>query len=74
MSYDTPDSAISELPATLEQARADARNRQLAYAGGVSPIDAWTLAQNGEAVLVDVRSAEERTFVGHIPGLSLIHI
>ena len=30
MSYDTPDSAISELPATLEQARADARNRQLA--------------------------------------------
>lgn len=68
MSYDTPDSAISELPATLEQARADARHRQLTYAGGVSPIDAWALAQNGEAVLVDVRSAEERTFVGHIPG------
>jgi len=35
----------------------------------VTPETAWALAQAGEAVLVDVRSAEERTFVGHVPGL-----
>ncbi|MCZ8389573.1 rhodanese-like domain-containing protein [Achromobacter xylosoxidans] len=70
MSYDTPEAAVSEriLPAALEQARAAALAQHLPYAGGVSPVDAWTLAQNGEAVLVDVRSAEERKFVGHIPG------
>ncbi|MGE8640050.1 MAG: rhodanese-like domain-containing protein [Achromobacter sp.] len=70
MSYDTTEAPTSErvLPAALERARADARDRHLSYAGGVTPIEAWTLAQNGDAVLVDVRSAEERTFVGHIPG------
>ncbi|PEQ14807.1 rhodanese-like domain-containing protein, partial [Piscirickettsia salmonis] len=70
MSYDTPEAAVTEriLPATLEQARAAALGQHLPYAGGVSPVDAWTLAQNGDAVLVDVRSAEERKFVGHIPG------
>ena len=70
MSYDTPEAAVTEriLPAILEQARAAALGQHLPYAGGVAPADAWTLAQNGEAVLVDVRSAEERTFVGHIPG------
>jgi rhodanese-related sulfurtransferase len=70
MSYDTTEAPISErvLPAALERARAEARDSHLPYAGGVTPIEAWTLAQNGDAVLVDVRSAEERTFVGHIPG------
>lgn len=70
MSYDTTEAAVSErvLPAALEQARADAQEHHLPYAGGVPPVDAWTLAQNGDAVLVDVRSAEERKFVGHIPG------
>ncbi|HRP66538.1 MAG TPA: rhodanese-like domain-containing protein [Thauera sp.] len=37
------------------------------YAGGVTPADAWTLVSEGEAVLVDVRSGEERKFVGHVP-------
>lgn len=69
MSYDTTD-AVSDrvLPAALEQARIRAQEQHLPYVGGVSPDDAWTLAQNGAAVLVDVRSAEERKFVGHIPG------
>ena len=52
----------------LAQARAAATEQGLRYAGSVSPVDAWNLAQSGEAVLVDVRSAEERKFVGHIPG------
>lgn len=34
---------------------------------GVSPQRAWALVQAGEAALVDVRTAEERKFVGHVP-------
>jgi rhodanese-related sulfurtransferase len=36
--------------------------------GSVPPQQAWDLVSKGEAVLVDVRSAEERKFVGHVPG------
>jgi len=56
------------LPAALEQAQAQAAEANLPYAGGVTPPVAWTLFQNGDALLVDVRSAEERQFVGHVPG------
>lgn len=52
----------------LERARADALAQNLPYAGTVSPPDAWALVANGQAVLVDVRSLEERTFVGSVPG------
>ncbi|HEX5361894.1 MAG TPA: rhodanese-like domain-containing protein [Fluviicoccus sp.] len=52
----------------LAQARARAADEGLTYAGGLSPVDAWTLFANGEAILVDVRTAEERKFVGHVPG------
>lgn len=34
---------------------------------GVSPQAAWNLVSNGQAVLVDVRTAEERAFVGYVP-------
>lgn len=51
----------------LDQARQDARARGLPYAGGVNPTDAWHLLVSGKAVLVDVRTAEERKFVGHVP-------
>ncbi|MCP1119104.1 rhodanese-like domain-containing protein [Robbsia andropogonis] len=51
----------------LGYARETARESRLAYAGGVSPADAWTLVSRGEALLVDVRTAEERKFVGHVP-------
>ncbi len=34
---------------------------------GVSPPLAWEWFSTGRAVLVDVRSAEERKFVGHVP-------
>lgn len=71
MSYEVAEAAISTqriLPASLEQARQAAVSQQLPYAGGVTPDVAWTLAQNGDAVLVDVRSGEERKFVGHVPG------
>jgi len=35
---------------------------------GVTPSQAWSLVSSGQAVLVDVRTAEERVFVGHVPG------
>lgn len=34
---------------------------------GVTPQVAWHLFSSGQAVLVDVRSAEERAFVGYVP-------
>lgn len=34
----------------------------------VLPEDAWSLFNGGQAVLVDIRTAEERKFVGHVPG------
>ena len=57
----------SELEA-LAQVRQAAADSGLAYAGGVPPQLAWRLFDTGQAVLVDVRSAEERKFVGHVPG------
>ena len=38
------------------------------YAGDVSPQLAWQWVQNGEAVLVDVRTDAEREWVGFVPG------
>lgn len=51
----------------LANARHRAERDQLPYAGSVTPQDAWALFQAGEAVLVDVRTAEERKFVGQVP-------
>ena len=52
----------------LDDARAAARAVGVPYSGGVRPRDAWALVDAGLATLVDVRSAEERQFVGHVPG------
>lgn len=52
----------------LQRARESAVAVQLPFAGGVTPAQAWELFSAGEALLVDVRSAEERKFVGHVPG------
>jgi rhodanese-related sulfurtransferase len=56
------------LPTALERAHKDAIAHGLPYAGSVSPPEAWSLVSNSQAVLVDVRSNEERVFVGHVPG------
>lgn len=34
----------------------------------VSPSQAWELVSAGEATLLDVRTVEERTYVGRVPG------
>jgi rhodanese-related sulfurtransferase len=54
------------LPEVLEKARTAAHESGLPYAGGVTPPVAWQLVSGGEALLVDVRSGEERKFVGHV--------
>ncbi|WP_069264188.1 rhodanese-like domain-containing protein [Paraburkholderia nodosa] len=56
------------LHADLVAARGNAQAAGLPYAGSVTPQQAWALHQAGEVVLVDVRTAEERKFVGHAPG------
>ncbi len=57
-----------ELQQLLSDALSQARKDHLPFAGGVLPAQAWSLVQAGVAVLVDVRSAEEYRFVGHVPG------
>ena len=58
---------ISNLPA-LKEAAAQAAAQGLSFAGSIPPREAWQLVEQGLALLVDVRTAEERKFVGHVPG------
>lgn len=46
----------------------DPSTAPLGYAGDVAPGQAWQLVQSGQATLVDVRTAEELHWVGHVPG------
>ena len=66
--YAGPSDPVAGSSPILDAARRQAAARGLPFAGGVSPADAWALASDGLATLVDVRSAEERKFVGHVPG------
>ncbi|WP_348753614.1 rhodanese-like domain-containing protein [uncultured Aquincola sp.] len=52
----------------LQEAQAQAAELGLPFAGSVSPQQAWALHQAGQARIVDVRTAEERKFVGQVPG------
>lgn len=56
------------LPDALQQAQTTAQAQGLAYPGGVTPAVAWDLVSQGQALLVDVRTVEERKFVGQVPG------
>lgn len=57
-----------DLTEALNAVRAVALATGLPYAGGVPPQLAWALVEAGQAALVDVRTTEERKFVGHVPG------
>jgi len=50
----------------LREARDLASANGLAYAGDISPKDAFDLVNAGAARLIDVRTPEERKFVGYI--------
>ena len=51
----------------LERARSIALEAGIGFAGSVTPQEAWALVRAGAATLIDVRTAEERKFVGHVP-------
>lgn len=51
----------------LERARTRAAAKALDYAGEVTPQEAHELLLSGAARLVDVRTPEERKFVGFVP-------
>lgn len=51
----------------IAAARTAGQALQLPYAGRVSPTEAWQLFSSGAAQIVDVRTNEERKFVGHVP-------
>jgi rhodanese-related sulfurtransferase len=59
------DSQGAETVAIL--ARAQARGAGLGYAGNVTPDEALELLNAGAARLIDVRTPEERKFVGYVP-------
>ena len=61
-------SVSTDLTAELDQVRAVALSTGLSYAGGVPPKLAYALFSAGLAQLVDVRTLEERKYVGHVPG------
>ncbi len=56
-----------DIDAILERAQQYAKDEDLDYAGSLPPKDAWALIASNAAVLVDVRTNEERKFVGHVP-------
>lgn len=56
-----------ELPEVLLKAVQESVDSGFAYAGSVVPEDAWKLFISGQAHLIDVRTVEERKFVGHVP-------
>lgn len=70
MSFAAEELVVSDAPpiAVLERARREAQAAGVSFAGSVTPPQAWALLRCGAALLVDVRSAEERRFVGHVPG------
>lgn len=63
-----PESSPDSTDAQAIIAAARSQAGQLRYAGKLSPVEAWRLFSTGAAVLVDVRTGEERKFVGHVPG------
>jgi len=57
----------AELDEILARARERGAAQGLSYAGAVTPKEAWRLHSAGAAVIVDVRTAPEREFVGRVP-------
>ncbi|EOR06285.1 rhodanese-like domain-containing protein [Acinetobacter genomosp. 15BJ] len=51
----------------LARAQHFAEENELDFTGSVLPPEAWYLVEQGLAVLVDVRTNEERKFVGYVP-------
>ena len=61
-----------EIQRILATAAERAKSMGLAYAGAITPQEAHALREAGVAVIVDVRTAPEWQFVGHVPDAPLI--
>ncbi|MCH4245070.1 rhodanese-like domain-containing protein [Acinetobacter gerneri] len=51
----------------FNEAKQFAQQHDLNFTGSLSPKQAWKLVESTDVVLVDVRTNEERKFVGYIP-------
>ena len=67
-----PANLLSGLRHDADGATLQAPRPAQGYAGDVSPHLAWQWVQDGEAVLVDVRSDAEREWVGQVPGAQAV--
>ena len=56
----------------LNTAAERARQRNVAYTGDVTPVEAYRLFSEFGAKIIDVRSAMEYDYIGRIPGSSLV--
>lgn len=56
----------------LARAAQRAAAKSLPYFGEVTPAEAWQLMRTGVALIVDVRTLAEWTYVGHIEGAPLV--
>jgi rhodanese-related sulfurtransferase len=61
-----------DVQALFERAAGRAQGMRLAYAGALTPAEAWELHAAGAATLVDVRTFAEWEFVGRVPNSMLI--
>ena len=64
--------ADGDAQAILASAVARAARGNLTFAGAVTPLEAWALLTAGVATIIDVRTAEEYKYVGHVPNSPLV--
>ena len=64
---ESPSDVSTESETILANARENAQQVGLRYSGDVSPRDAWHLFEHSDAILIDVRTVEERESVGYVP-------
>ena len=58
-----------ELNSIIQEAENRARERGISYRGLLTPEEAWTLVnEHSSAKIVDVRSSEELSLIGRVPG------
>ena len=64
--------SIQDIDQIFNDAKQRVEEHYLEFTGTVLPQEAWALFQAGEVVIVDVRTSEERKFVGYVE--DTIHI
>ena len=68
ITIESPSEVSTASETILYNSRQNSQLVGLLYAGDLSPRDAWHLIEQGEALLIDVRTIEERESVGYVPG------